>query len=39
MIPVLYIEDNRIFDVHGQAYAVYKVVQKSYAFQPDHIKY
>lgn len=39
MLPILYIEDNRIFDTSGQAYAVFKVVPEPYAFQPDHIKH
>ncbi|WP_018130483.1 hypothetical protein [Effusibacillus pohliae] len=38
MLPILYIEDNRIFDIAGQAYAVFKVASEPYAFQPTHIK-
>ncbi|GIM47658.1 hypothetical protein DNHGIG_32070 [Collibacillus ludicampi] len=39
MLPILYIEDNRIFDTSGQAYAVFKVQSEPYAFQPLHIKH
>ncbi|GIM46508.1 hypothetical protein DNHGIG_20570 [Collibacillus ludicampi] len=39
MLPILYIDDNLIFDTSGQAYAVFKVQSEPYAFQPQHIKH
>jgi len=33
MMPIAYIEDNRVFDMQGNPYAVYVLPSQSYAFQ------
>jgi len=38
MLPISYIEDNRIFDTSGRAYAVFKIASQPYAFQPKHMR-
>lgn len=34
MLPILYIEDNRLFDTKGNAYAIYKIYSVPNAYQP-----
>lgn len=38
MLPVIYMEENRVFDIYGDAYAVFVINSEPYAFQPDRIK-
>ncbi|MFD0591067.1 ATP-binding protein [Paenibacillus sp. GCM10027627] len=34
MMPIMYMEDNRVFDVTGSAYALFKIPSRPYAFIP-----
>ncbi|MFS0883082.1 ATP-binding protein [Metabacillus niabensis] len=38
MLPILYIEDNRLFDTKGNAYAIYKIDSVPYAYQPNNTR-
>ncbi|MDT3418148.1 hypothetical protein QO009_004073 [Brevibacillus aydinogluensis] len=38
MLPVLYMEENRVFDIYGNPYAVYVVESDPYAFQAERVK-
>lgn len=38
-MPVAYMEENRVFDIDGKAYAVYVLDPQPYAFQPKRMKH
>lgn len=38
MIPIVYMEENRVFDIYGNPYAVYIIDSAPYAFQPKRVK-
>ncbi len=38
MLPVAYMEENRVFDIYGNPYAVFVVAADPYAFQAERVK-
>ncbi|MDQ6422654.1 ATP-binding protein [Paenibacillus sp. LHD-117] len=34
MMPIMFMEDNRVFDISGNAYAVFRIPEHPYAFMP-----